>query len=183
MIPHTMLLPPLSSEDAAVFQDLAARHKAGKALVSSFNRDARVARKRELREALKTAPKDKLLSIGAELETLDTAFDQARHGAKKQLRALASAYVEFFPRLINNCEARADDLIASATAEYEKHFVPFGVAPVGVSPLVTFLNQWKQTLAGQRAYLDLLMADGATPTNPAAILPYPETAITPDTLL
>jgi hypothetical protein len=173
MIPNAILLPPLSAKDRAEYDSLCSDFAAAKAHVSSYNSDARVARKKELREKLRTAPHNQLLSLGAELETLEASFASAKRGAKHRLRALSPRYASLFSRLIDRSQAHANELIAKAKTEWAKHFIAFGAEPVDESPIVAFLVQWKKQLADKRAAMDLMAGSGMAPLPPTAILPYP----------
>lgn len=175
MIPNAILLPPLSAKDRSEFESLCADYTTAKANVSAYNNESRVARKKELREKLKTAPHNQLLSIGAELETLESSFASAKRGAKLKLRALSPRYAALLPRLLDRAQAHANELIAKAKAEWAKHFIAFGAEPVGESPIVAFLVQWKKTLAEKRVMVDSMAAGQLAPVHPTAILPYPLT--------
>ncbi len=175
MIPTTILLPPLSSKDRAELESLCSDYHAAKAHVSAYNNDARVARKKALRAKLRTAPHSQLLSIGAEMETLEASFHRAKSGAKEKLKALRPRYAALFPGLIDRCQAHANELIAKAKAEWATHFIAFGAEPTGESPIVAHLVQWKKTLADRRAIIDSMAANAMPPQPPTAILPYPIT--------
>jgi hypothetical protein len=173
MIPNSILLPPLSQKDRGEFESLCADYATAKANVSAYNNDSRVARKKELRDQLKTAPHDQLLTIGAELETLDASFAAAKRGAKQKVRALSPRYAAVMQRLLDRAQSHANELIAKAKTEWAKHFIAFGTEPVGDSPIVAHLVQWKKTLADQRSMLDLIASNSAPPPPPTAFLPYP----------
>ena len=172
MIPNKILLPPLSPKDQAEFIKLCSDYDKVHAVVTAHNHDACRARKRALRTEMSSAPSEKLLSIGAELEKLESSFAQARSGAKAQLRALGSRYVTLFKRLLPDCEKHADALRDRVTMEWAKHFAAFEATPSGASPLVQFIHSWKQSLNQKRENLESI-ALGMTPPSPTSILPYP----------
>ncbi len=173
MIPNTILLPPLSAKDRAEFESLCADYSTAKANVSAFSNESRVARKKALREKLNTAPHNQLLSVGAELETLNASFAMAKRGAKQKLRALGPRYVALLPRLLDCAQSHSNGLIAKAKTEWANHFKAFGAEPTGESPIVAFIVGWKKTLADQRALIDAIAANNMAPCHPTAVLPYP----------
>jgi hypothetical protein len=172
MIPNNILLPTLSAKDYAEFAKLCADYAKAQAQITAHNGAARIARKRELRDKLKTAPADQLLSIGAELETLESAYQQAKSGAKAQLKGLSGRYGELLSRLLFDCEKHTDEMTARAVRDWAKHFESFSAAPIGVSPVVQFLQTWKQGLADKRRHLDLIVNSGMAPASPTTLLPY-----------
>lgn len=172
MIPTTVLLPALSDKDRAEFELLCAAYSTAKANVSAYNNEARIARKKELKKKLTTAPHNQLLSIGAELETLESSFASAKRGAKQKLRALSPRYASLFPRLLDHCQAHANELIAKAKADWVKHFATFGAEPGGESPIVEALVQWKKALADKRAMVEAMAGSLMVPFPPSSVLPY-----------
>jgi hypothetical protein len=172
MIPNKILLPSLSPKDQAEFNKLCTDYDKSYAQIVAYGRDAYVARKKELRAELASAPGDKLLSIGAEMESLENSFMQARRGAKVQLRALGGRYVALFKGLLIASDKHADELLSRVSAEWAKHFASFEAVPSGTSPLVQFIQSWKQSILQKRRLLEAI-ASGMTPPPPMAILPYP----------
>ncbi|MEJ1973203.1 MAG: hypothetical protein WDM96_12300 [Lacunisphaera sp.] len=139
--------------------------------MASYTHEAYVARKRELRAELGSASGDKLLNIGTELETLERSFQQARRGAKTQLRELGGRYVPLFKRLFLECDKHADQLLIRANEEWAKHFASFGAKPSGTSPIAQAILTWKQQLVTKRQFLGAI-EKGMSPPPPSMLLPY-----------
>ena len=173
MIPSNKLLPTLSAKDREAFNELVALYDSGRAQIDSYTREQRIARKNELRAKLATAQGADLLSVGAELQTLNESFTMARQGAKQQLRDLKPRYVELFEHLIGRSIAHTEKLIEQANAAYRSHFAAFDAEPTGQSPLVDSLVRWKagleMKLSGLSFYRD---TQAGMPVRPTEILPY-----------
>lgn len=173
---NSKIIPTLSGAQRASVSALQKEYNRLRDVVAAYDDNARKARKRAIREEMRTAPADRLLTLGTELQLLDESFTAAKRGAKQQIRELSPRIADVFLPLLARALKRVDDFIAEAKAAYDAHFALCGLEPEGVSPAVARLNAWKVQLTETRDAVAFRAANMTAPIPPSAILPFEITA-------